>query len=251
MLLIHTKIPAVNGNASFCWESWGQYKPSSSAVFIWLPKSGISLHTNAAFSSKFCNFVLTLKHKPDEQSSLLNSDLFSHLFLIMLLRGHLFLHLFFRHLGFFSWNSLEFWKCWMFFFVWNFSGSNTNPTSLADNEFSSSSIIFCFACCPHLLVDKFLTWIWMSMTDSLQGVVIHAWCKICTQNCNTECSESSMKCILSRGRRRRLLPSRPCLPAWLGALWMILVGRLKSSLLHKQGIFPHILLGGHLPFLDL
>lgn len=34
-------------------------------------------------------------------------------------------------------------------------------------------------------------------------------------------------------------------------LQQMAVGRLKSSLLHKQGIFPHILLGGHLPFLDL
>lgn len=55
------------------------------------------------------------------------------------------------------------------------------------------------------------------MADSLWVVVIHAWCKICTQNCNAECSESSIECILSRGRRR-LLPSQPCLPTWSGAL---------------------------------
>lgn len=55
------------------------------------------------------------------------------------------------------------------------------------------------------------------MTDSLWVVVIHAWCKICTQNCNAECSESSAECILSRGRRR-LLPSQPCLPTWSGTL---------------------------------
>lgn len=110
------------------------------------------------------------------------------------------------------------------FLLWKFSGNNTDPTSLADTQFS---ILYHILPCvlptvlywqiSHLNEDEHDRFTSRSDNSCL------VWCKICMWQCNAECSENSMGHIVSRGRRRAGCLLSFAIPTW------VLCGSVASS----------------------